>query len=394
MGKKLLTTMIVLFAASTIGLGTLGYKAAVSSFKDLQTLNEYDWVMDLTSEYSLIENAGLDGNYFSAQINEDKAFLIDEHGKKIDEVDYGWIEGSGSAYIYTEGGKMGYKDLAGRIIIPARYDYTNRFDGEYAEAFTGNRHFAVDKKGREVYRTDDDEDIFFNQIHGKYFGEQKGEKYRVIDVSTGKTIKEWNVAYCSEIRFMMPGLYQANGICGYYFLDENFDVAFDDKVYDFGVVRDFSDGLCYVEQITDGTYIDTPANPSTKPGYIDDQGEMVIETKGAMYGGDFSEGKALIYGAKKAWAIDRTGKKLFSVKLKKNLAVSGADPTEPFQLYVYILNGSIFQNGMVPIYDGRKMGLADQNGKWILNPVFDDMDFVADHLVAVEYNGRWGIIRV
>lgn len=113
-----------------------------------------------------------------------------------------------------------------------------------------------------------------------------------------------------------------------------------------------------------------------------------------MYGGDFSEGKALIYGAKEAWAIDRTGKKLFSMKLKKNLAVSGVDPTEPFKLYAYILNGSIFQNGMVPVYDGRKMGLADQNGKWILNPVFDDMDFVADHLVAVEYNGRWGIIRV
>lgn len=394
MGKKLLTTLIVLFAASTIGLGILGYKAAVSSSDGFQALNEYDWAMELTSEYSLIENAGLDGNYFSAQINEDKAFLIDEHGKKIDEVGYGWIEGSESAYIYTEGGKMGYKNLDGKIIIPARYDYISRFDGEYAEAFTGNRHFAVDKKGREVYRTDDDEDIFFNQIHGKYFGEEKGGKYRVIDVSTGKTTKEGGKAYCEDIRYMMPGLYQADGFSGHYFLDENFNVTFDGQIYDFGAVRNYSEGLCYVELITNGTYSDTPANPNTKPGYIDDQGKMVIETKGAMYGGDFSEGKALIYGAKEAWAIDRTGKKLFSMKLKKNLAVSGVDPTEPFKLYAYILNGSIFQNGMVPVYDGRKMGLADQNGKWILNPVFDDMDFVADHLVAVEYNGRWGIIRV
>lgn len=46
------------------------------------------------------------------------------------------------------------------------------------------------------------------------------------------------------------------------------------------------------------------------------------------------------------------------------------------------------------VYDGTKIGLADQNGKWILNPVFDDMDFVADHLIAVEYQSKWGIIRV
>ena len=74
----------------------------------------------------------------------------------------------------------------------------------------------------------------------------------------------------------------------------------------------------------------------------------------------------MIYSAKKAWVIDRTGKKLFTKKMKKNLAITGSSVDDVFTLYVYILNGSVFQHGLVPLYDGRRWGLPMKraNGCW------------------------------
>lgn len=392
MSRKFYITLAVAFVASSIGLGVVGYKTGVSQSIGYNAVKNYDWVMELTSQYSGIEKTGMDGNYFSAMANEDKAFLIDEYGEKIEEVDYGWIEGEGDKYIFTEKGKMGYKNLRGEILIPARYDYLYKFDGGYAMAQIGDWEFAIDENGRTAYRTAEDEDIWFSHISGKYFGQSKDGKYKVIDVERGKTIKEWDSAYCDDIQCIQPGIYQASGISGRYFLDWDFDVTFDRHIYKGGAVRDFHEGFCYAELITNGTYDDVPDAEQVKKGYIGSDGNIAIETDGSLYGSDFSEGKAVVYGAKEAWVIDNTGKELFRIPMKKNLAITSGE-YDALRLQIYILNGSIFQNGMAPIYDGKKMGLVDETGRWVMEPVFDDMDFIGEHLLAVEYHGKWGIIR-
>ena len=394
MNKKHLTIFVMLAAASSIALGVIAYKAASAQLPLVKTVSQYDWVMEPTSEYAAIEKNGMEGNYFTARVNGDKAFLIDEHGKKLDETETGWIDGYGDVYTFTKNGQAGCKNLEGKVLIPPTYDYIDSFDGGYAESYTGYRHFAIDTEGRVLYRTPDDEDLQFNQISGRYFGENYRGKFKVIDVESGKMVKEWNEAECEEVWCVKPGLYLARGGDSDYFLDENFEVTFDGGAYEWGAERVFSEGLCYVEKIKDAFPGDVPAETDKLPGYIDEKGQMVIEAKESLYGSDFSEGKAVIYSAKKAWVIDRTGKKLFTKKMKKNLAITGSSVDDVFTLYVYILNGSVFQHGLVPLYDGKKMGLADEEGKWVLEPVFDDMDFVGDRLLAVEYHGKWGMIRV
>ncbi len=396
MGKKLLIVMTVLFCISSAGLGYAGYQAAVETGEQGAVLKELRWIVPLTKEYTFIEEAGLDGQYYSARLDDtgSDSALLNDRGEAVDQVRWDSVYGEGDSYIFTKGGNMGYKSLDGRVIIPAKFDAFYGFDGDYALAVKDDRYAAVDRKGEIVYRFAEGEDVFVNRVEGNYFGEEQGERYRIIDVSDGRVVKTWNSVYCRDVEKCGQDIYRAEGICGPYFLDENFDVAFDGKLFESNTCKEYSEGLAYAEWIVNGNWKDCPNKKEVRPGYIDEQGDMVIETPGSIYGGAFSCGKALIYGTDKVWCIDSKGKKLFEVPLKKRMVLDAFDNlNSTLNLSFYILPGCRFTGGAAPLYDGEKMGLINETGNWIIEPVFDDVDIFSGNRIAVEYRGKWGVFH-
>ena len=59
---------------------------------------------------------------------------------------------------------------------------------------------------------------------------------------------------------------------------------------------------------------------------------------------------------------------------------------------VYDKTWSIFSEGVIPVCIGKKWGFADENGRLVIGPWFDDINEFSEGLAAVEQDGKWGYI--
>lgn len=374
MGKKLLIVMTAVFCISSAALGYMGYQAAVKAEAQGFALDQFRWIVPLTKEYTLIGEAEMEGVYFSALKENGTSVLLDIDGKEIDQ---------------TQGAAAREEKLY------SDFDYIYEFDGEYALARKNDRAVAVNRKGEIVYQFQVGPNTSVNQIEGKLFGEDRDGKYRMIDISDGKIVKEWKSIECSELHKRGTGVYRAEKGYGEYeyLMNSDFEVLYDGKLFADTAER-YSDGLLYVEWIVNGNWKEVPddSERQIKCGYIDYRGDMVVETPGSIYGGEFSDGKALVYGSGRVWCVDKKGRTLFELPLKKEMVLDTYNHlNSTLNLTGYILPGCKFKDGVAPLYDGEKMGLIDEKGNWVIEPVFDDMDILSWNRIAVEYRGKWGV---
>lgn len=397
MGKKLLAVMAAVFCVSSAALGYAGYQAAVKAEAEGFALDQFRWIISLTSDYAMIEDSGMEGGYFSATLKDgDSAALLNREGQEVDRVDLSYIQGWKNCYRFTKGDKMGCRYADGSVMIPAEFDDIRDFDGGYALAQKDGKDVAINTAGEVVYRFEGWEDTV-SHVDGAYFCEEAaGGVFRVIDVSDGSVVREWRTSECSQLQKCAAGIYAAaNANDVHYFMNNDFEIIFDGKLFEDTGQR-YSEGLIYGEWIANGSWEQIPDEDERqiRRGYFDYHGDLVVEIEeDSIYEGEFSDGKALIYGRGKVWCVDKTGRKLFEMPLKKKIS----SPTwnggvGPVLTWGYILPGCRFSGGMAPLYDGEKMGLIDEEGNWLMEPVFDDMDVLGFNWIAVEYRGMWGVL--
>ena len=86
--------------------------------------------------------------------------------------------------------------------------------------------------------------------------------------------------------------------------------------------------------------------------------------------------------------IDQSGSVLFSLKPAKTLEKKLGEDFE------YRYSQCYFRNGKAIVYDGKFYGLIDEDGNWVIQPVFDEMTYAGTDKLLVEYKGMSGMIRL
>jgi hypothetical protein len=255
--------------------------------------------------------------------------------------------------ICKKGGKEGFEDEDGHIMIEPRFDKVSYFEGGVAGIKMGEKHGAINAKGEyvlpPVY------DYVFNVQEGLICFEEK-EKYGF--ASPDGTIKisaqyDYAGGFCE-------GMCAVTNEEGYtYYINKENQKAIDMLYEDAG---DFSDGLAYA------TPYDMP-DGKNKTGFIDKTGAFVIKPQFDCTG-DFREGLAPVEINGKYGFINKQGKLICDLMY--------ADAEEFFQ-----------GRAAVRMEENGPWGFADTAGKIVIPCQFDySAEFDEDGTAYVFIKGK------
>lgn len=279
------------------------------------------------------------------------------------------------------GGKYGYIDSTGKMVIPP-YDYAGEFSeglamvavgGEWISHGTislhgGGKFGYIDKTGRILIKPQYSQASSFSEglarvaVGGKWAGDLLvGEKWGYID-KTGKLVIPAKYEYDDHTDFS-EGLALAKIGKKYGYIDKTGKVVIPPQ-YD--SADKFSEGLAAVEvggKEAHGQY------SGGKWGFIDKTGTIVLAPQ-YDYQAEFSEGLAAVSIDGKLGYIDKTGK------------------------IVIPLGGEEFSEGLaaafVPGKDGQKgkRGYIDKTGTIVIQPRFGGAEKFSQGLAEVTVDGK------
>lgn len=352
--------------------------------------------------------------------------------------------------------KAGFVDTSGRLVIPVVYDYAFTFSQGEALVKKDGKWFFIDRKGNYVspflagepidvaegyksigVKCDDGyrivtktgrqiarlpyasaEDHFTDGL----WAMKKGGKWGFVDVNTGRVAVPFMFDGVRDFRLGLAPA-QKNGKWGYINRKGEVTVALQyDKVYLFNAEKncgrvekdgddfwinvsgqrvadpyksnknnpdDWSDkDLERLAETVQGVYIPGKTYPRSKwdkvesfseglaqisvngcRGYIDNSDRLVIAPI-YRYSRPFSQGVAAVsHGG--GWSfIDKTGR------------VVATTPYDVLRV----------EKDMAKVSDGRKYGLIKNNGKVIVSPAFDDVEFPRGGMIKAKRDGKWGYI--
>jgi len=259
----------------------------------------------------------------------------------------------------VEGGKWGYIDKTGKIVIPPQYYSVREFsDGmafvELVEAMDSHarsvdRLYLIDMAGN------------LNTTHLYRYADQFHDGLALvigIDDRVGSYIDKTG-------RTVIPG--QFSGSHG------------------------FHDGLADVMV-------------SKKWGYIDKSGNVAITPQYDVAFG-FTEGMAAVKVGKKWGYIDKSGKMVVppqyetAYQYTEGLAAvkqggkwGYIDPTGLMVIQPQFPNAYGFTQGLAEVEGGGKWGYIDKTGNVAISPQFEETSSYSEGLAAVKEGGKWGYI--
>lgn len=355
---------------------------------------------------------------------------------------YGQENRSDNLFPVVQGGKWGYIDGAGKMIIKPKYDAAYPFYDGVARVMTGKRFenekwSYIDISGTPIFK-----DLSANRLED--FSEGLGAVcLNKRDASggilcgymdkTGSWIIKPEVynafAFHSGLaRAALPDKASRTGVREVY-LDKTGKVAIDLSSIPTNNSEGFSDGLARFAVSSDGKgflpqgYMDTTGKIVIKPqfqgaddfsegmaavfttkpakieteehqeditaGFIDKTGKMVIKPQFEFYQ-PFSEGLAFVSVRGRMGAIDKTGRVV--IRPQFNLAKDGASPY--FMVLDYYKQAAPwrFSEGLAAVHRGGLWGYIDKTGKFVIAPRFRKAHSFAGGLALVLVGDRVGYI--
>jgi len=248
---------------------------------------------------------------------------------------------------FPQGGKFGYMDRDGRVVIQPLFDSARRFLDGLAVVQVGKKWGCIDKAGKIVIKPQFDRPYSFSEGLAAV---SVGGKWGYID-NTGKTVI--NMQFDLALPFS-DGL--ACTLVGdkWGLIDRNGKPI---AKLDFENTRGFSEGLAAVSR-------------HDKWGFVDKTGKVCITLR-FDDAHQFSEGLAPVRVNNKWTFIDKTG------TIATNLLF---DQT----------NG--FSEGLAGVLIGGKWGFVDKTGRLAIPPKFDGVGNFGDGLAGVTISGKVGYI--
>lgn len=298
-------------------------------------------------------------------------------------------------------GKWGYTDAAGKMIIPARYDYAGNFYEGRAVVALNNQPCVIDVSDKRIIDTG----LYINISR---FSEGLA---RVTDVKQVKSFVDYN----GRVVFVLPPeIYDAqpfrNGLScvakNVELHEQKFGRDIVNLGYKFGYINkkgeiviackyddadDFFNGYARFREGTRFGFFDSTGNVAVRPvytnlgkfyegkavadvngrfGFVDTRGQEVIRPQ-YEYAYDFSEELAAVRVSGKYGYIDASGTMVIQPEYEM---------VRPFS------------EGVAAVRKEGKWGFIDKKGKPVLRFVFDDASFFMEGRCAVLIRRRWGFI--
>jgi hypothetical protein len=279
-------------------------------------------------------------------------------------------DGLGAVYF---NGKWGFVGANGELAIPLQFDDVKDFSEGLAAARVGYKYGYINKQGKWAINPVYPLGSAYEYDRGVDFQEglaviTQGNKYAFITKS-GKVV---SAAY-DEVMPFQEGLaaVRVGNLWGY--IDQNGKVVVKPQ---FDIANDFHEGLAAVAR--NGRY-----------GYIGKNGAYVIKPQFSVeglnynYSGkprlfDFHEGLARVMISGKYGYIDKTGKTVISPTFDTRNQ-TGDYATD-------------FSDGLAMVRIGYRFGYIDKTGKMVIPAQFDEAESFSEGLARVRVKGKDGFI--
>ena len=293
-----------------------------------------------------------------------------------------------------EGGKCGFVDQSGKVVIPLEYDNATYFSEGLAIVEKNGRQYIINTKGNIVASLNsyyDRFDSFSDGLasvgkDGKYgFINKTGEEV----IPVGKYESAWRpfsdgLAVAGK-RILIDGgpTYRVE----YGFIDKTGVVAIP---FEYSFVSTFSDGLAAVRK-------------GGKLGVVDTTGKVVIPLEYDNIG-VFSEGLMSFNKDGKQGYMDRDGKVVISLSADYEQASFAGDPLAPFHDGFAVIYGQVRESGSImDMATYAKWGIIDKTGREIIPLEYDYISSFNEGLALVftgradfyhnSFGGKWSIIE-
>lgn len=170
------------------------------------------------------------------------------------------------------------------------------------------------------------------------------------------------------------------------FMDKNGKVVIEPK---FEAVDDFSEGLAAVFFFKPAKIVTEAHQEDYDAGFIDKTGKMVIKPQ-FEYHQPFSEGLAFVLIRGRVGAIDKTGR----VIIRPQFYLHKEKATPYFMILDYYKQSKpwTFSEGLAAVHRGGKWGYVDKTGKFVIRPQFDGAFTFSGGLALVIVGNRVGYI--
>lgn len=266
--------------------------------------------------------------------------FVDKKGRIVIPIIYDnvWLFNDGIAVVQVKG-KWGFINKKGWVVVPAKYDYVEVFNEGLANVALNGIYGFINKRGKVVIPLQFARASYFSGgLAVVKIGDEIGGKYGFID-KTGTMVIPAIYDFANDF---INGLAEVH-IKRQHFNSEGFEMA---TIDDYGFINQKGEEVVpikyeYVYEFSDG--LARVSNDSDKWGFVDRQGNEVIPLK-FDYAWDFSEGLA-------------------AVCMEEKLV-------------------------------NRKYGYIDKQGNQVILPKYDLANQFSEGLAAVKLNDKWGFIDV
>ena len=283
---------------------------------------------------------------------------IDKTGRVVIKPQFDHAEDfSGGMARITINYKNGYINQSGEIVVEPQFEYAEDFSDGLARVTSNERASYIDTTGKVVIKTSSGTE--FSEGLAAVSGPRGEDPYHYID-KTGKTILRTPFTIA---RPFYEGLakvlidFEEKSTRGYGFIDRTGRVVIAPQFDDVG--DRFSDGLARV-RVND------------KWGYIDKNGIIVIAPQFER-ADDFSEGLALVKVAGAYGYIRKDGE---------------------YVVRPQFMMASPFSEGLAAVFDRGKFGYIGRDGNFFIEPEFEAADSFSEGLALVLLNGKPAYIRL
>jgi hypothetical protein len=352
---------------------------------------QFDWVGHFEDGLAAVEKG-------------EESYFIDKKGKKTDpKENFPLVEGR--KLFLSEDFKAGFRNEAGTIVIPAKYDAADNFSGGLARVFLNGKGGFIDKTGKAVVP------LKYDMVY------EFQEGFAVVN----KGYQEFN-----EDSVLALGKFGFVNRSGIEVIPLKYDDAFGfqvgiapvnlGKTYRNGKL--FSEGKWgfidnkgkeitaiqydWIDTLSDGMYLVNKGIryqsgkllSGGKFGYVNTGGEVIpLQFDDASA---FIRGRAEVIKDGKRYLIDKTGAMIQSQPQPSNKMPVKKESIREDKKEEIVSNEISDPSKWVSYTEGRLYGLKDRNGKIMIAARYESIALMgfSEGLLPVQLNEKWGYIDV